>query len=49
MDTPLRRVEKAFLRYTAIRSGLPMEIALRGKKAAQYGSGVQKILRKVNP
>ena len=35
------------LRKAAVRMGLPEEIAKRKKKAAQYGSGSQKAIRKM--
>ncbi|MFH0815545.1 MAG: asparagine synthase-related protein [Methanobacteriota archaeon] len=37
---------KALLRYAAVSCGLPMELAMRPKKAAQYGSGVARMLSK---
>lgn len=37
-------VRKAVLRRAALKLGLPEEIALRRKKAAQYSSGVLKVL-----
>jgi len=37
---------KEKLRESAIKLGLPSEIANRKKKAAQYGSGIQKVLKK---
>jgi asparagine synthase (glutamine-hydrolysing) len=39
--------EKIILRKAAIILGLPEEIAARKKKAAQYGSGINKILKKL--
>ena len=41
-------VGKEKLRNAAIELGLPEEIANRKKKAAQYGSGSQKVLKKKN-
>jgi asparagine synthase (glutamine-hydrolysing) len=38
--------EKIILRKAALFLGLPEEITIRKKKAAQYGSGVNKILKK---
>ena len=40
-------VRKAALRKAALELGLPEEIAMREKKAAQYGSGSQKLLEKL--
>ena len=37
---------KEKLRESAVKLGLPAEIANRKKKAAQYGSGIQKVLKK---
>lgn len=37
---------KAVLREAAVRLGLPLELAQRGKKAAQYSSGVLKMIRR---
>lgn len=37
---------KEKLRESAIKLGLPSEIANRKKKAAQYGSGIQKVLKR---
>ena len=39
-------VNKAILRSAALRAGLPPEIAERKKTAAQYGSGLMKMLKK---
>lgn len=39
--------EKIVLRKAAMLAGLPEEIALRKKKAAQYGSGINKKLKKL--
>ncbi|MGI6447364.1 MAG: hypothetical protein ACOX01_01930 [Methanobrevibacter boviskoreani] len=39
-------VRKNILRDLAIDKGIPEFIAYRNKKAAQYGSGIDKILRK---
>ncbi len=41
------KVGKEPLRKAAVRMGLPEEIAKRKKKAAQYGSGSQKAIRKM--
>ncbi|WP_456366426.1 asparagine synthase (glutamine-hydrolyzing) [Thermococcus sp.] len=38
---------KYVLRRAALRMGLPKELAERAKKAAQYGSGAQRILEKI--
>lgn len=40
------KIRKHILRNLAIELGLPEEFALRAKKAAQYGTGIDKILRK---
>lgn len=40
-------IGKETLRKAAVRMGLPEEIAKRKKKAAQYGSGSQKVIRKM--
>ncbi len=40
------QLRKCILREVAIDVGVPREIAVRPKKAAQYGSGVHKILKK---
>lgn len=40
-------VRKAVLRDAARHLGLPEEIAGRGKKAAQYGSGIMNIIKKL--
>ncbi len=40
-------IRKYILRKTAEKLGLPREVAWREKKAAQYGSGAQKILEKM--
>jgi asparagine synthase (glutamine-hydrolysing) len=40
---------KSFFRRWAIRRGLPSSIALRPKKALQYGSGVERLLRRRGP
>ncbi len=37
---------KGLLRKIAVESGLPKELAMKPKKAAQYGSGIMKILKK---
>ena len=37
---------KGLLREIALSSGLPEELAMRKKKAAQYGSGIMKVLKK---
>ncbi|MDO5815389.1 MAG: asparagine synthetase B [Methanobrevibacter sp.] len=39
-------MRKSFLRKLAFEEGLDYEIAYRPKKAAQYGTGIDKILRK---
>lgn len=39
-------VRKALLRAAALRCGLPIQIATREKKAAQYGSGVARMMSK---
>ena len=39
---------KAILREAALKMELPKEIAMRKKKAAQYGSGSQKAIKKTN-
>ena len=41
------KVGKEPLRKAALEMGLPKEIAQRKKKAAQYGSGSQKAIRKI--
>ncbi len=40
-------VGKAVLRKAAVKAGLPEELAMREKKAAQYGSHSQKLLEKL--
>ena len=40
-------VRKAVLRKAAVKAGLPEELAMREKKAAQYGSHSQKLLEKL--
>jgi asparagine synthetase B (glutamine-hydrolysing) len=40
-------MKKIPIRKVAIKEGLPEEFALRKKKAAQYGSGFDKLLRKL--
>ncbi len=40
------RLRKCILREVACDLGVPLEIVRRPKKAAQYGSGIDKILRK---
>ncbi|NJE02542.1 asparagine synthase-related protein, partial [Thermococcus sp. JdF3] len=40
-------IRKAILREVAVELGLPKWIAERDKKAAQYGSGAQKLLKKL--
>ncbi|MCD6414091.1 MAG: asparagine synthetase B [Candidatus Diapherotrites archaeon] len=40
-------VKKLVLREIALELGVPKEVAWRPKKAAQYGSGVDKVIRKV--
>ena len=39
-------MRKSILRKIAFEEGLDYEIAYRPKKAAQYGTGIDKILRK---
>jgi len=39
-------LRKCILREVAFELGVPSEIVKRPKKAAQYGSGIDKILRK---
>ena len=39
-------MRKSFLRKLAFEEGLDYDIAYRPKKAAQYGTGIDKILRK---
>ena len=43
---PEDRLRKCILREVAQQMGVPQEIVKRPKKAAQYGSGIHKILRK---
>ncbi|MBI4812889.1 MAG: asparagine synthase (glutamine-hydrolyzing) [Methanobacterium sp.] len=43
---PDDRLRKCILREVASQMGVPPEIVKRPKKAAQYGSGIHKILRK---
>ena len=43
---PEDRLRKCILREVASQLGVPLEIVKRPKKAAQYGSGIHKILRK---
>lgn len=40
-------INKAVLRSAAVQAGLPPEIAERKKTAAQYGSGLMKMLKKL--
>ena len=40
------KLRKNILRKTAFNLGLDKQIAYRPKKAAQYGTGIDKILRK---
>ena len=40
-------LRKAVLRKAAVKAGLPEELAMREKKAAQYGSHSQKLLEKL--
>ncbi|NJD99766.1 asparagine synthase (glutamine-hydrolyzing) [Thermococcus sp. LS1] len=52
LNTPLEAkirngIRKAVLREAAVELGLPKWIAERDKKAAQYGSGAQKLLEKL--
>jgi asparagine synthase (glutamine-hydrolysing) len=52
MNTPMKykindvndRLRKCILREVAMDLGVPQEIVERPKKAAQYGSGIHKIL-----
>ena len=49
IHTPMERKgsgRKSMLRNMAIHCGLPGELAMKGKKAAQYGSGIMKVLKK---
>jgi len=54
LNTPLKykihgsndRLRKCILREVAKDLGVPQEIVKRPKKAAQYGSGIHKILTK---
>ena len=39
-------IRKHILRDVALKIGVPPEIALRPKKAAQYATGIDKIIRK---
>ena len=41
------RTRKAVLRKAAVKAGLPEELAMREKKAVQYGSHSQKLLEKL--
>jgi asparagine synthase (glutamine-hydrolysing) len=52
LNTPMEAkisngVRKLVLRKAALRAGLPEELAMREKKAAQYGSFAQKFLEKL--
>lgn len=52
LNTPLELkiangTRKLILRKLALSTGLPEEIALRDKKAAQYGSGAQKVMERI--
>ena len=40
-------IRKMILRKAAVKVGLPEDLAMRGKKAAQYGSNSQKLLKKL--
>ncbi|WP_297420243.1 asparagine synthase (glutamine-hydrolyzing) [Thermococcus sp.] len=40
-------VKKMILRKAAVKAGLPEDLAMREKKAAQYGSNSQKLLKKL--
>ncbi len=42
-----KKEKKLILRKLAVRFGLPEEIAFRAKKAAQYGSGISKAVKKI--
>ncbi len=46
INGPDDKLRKCILREVASQIGVPHEIAKRPKKAAQYGSGIHKILRK---
>jgi asparagine synthase (glutamine-hydrolysing) len=43
---PEDELRKRILREAAIEMGVPEYIAMRPKKAAQYGSGIDKVLRR---
>ncbi len=52
LRTPLRykihgNIRKYLLRKVALKLGLPKEVALRDKKACQYGTNSQKLLKKI--
>ena len=48
LDLKIRKGERKYvLRRAALRMGLPRELVERPKKAAQYGSGAQRILEKI--
>lgn len=47
-DCIFNGINKMVVRKAAVMSGLPEEIAFRPKKAAQYGSGIQKIIRGID-
>jgi len=42
-----KKIRKYILRQAAVIVGLPEEIAMREKKAAQYGSGVMNLIKKM--
>ena len=46
IDSPEDNLRKRILRDVAYELGVPKEIAYRPKKAAQYGTGIDKIIRK---
>ena len=46
ISDPSDKMRKCILREVASQLGVPQEIVKRPKKAAQYGSGIHKILRK---
>ena len=39
-------IRKNILRELAVKKGVPEDVAYRKKKAAQYGSGIDKLLRR---
>ena len=42
----MRKIRKHILRDAAYEMGVPEYIAYRPKKAAQYGTGIDKIIKK---